>query len=237
MAEHRVYIAEVIGSNPMSPTLRGTLSMSNRGSRLAQRVGRDPPQSGRQSPLPRINEVYNSNPRLAVNRYKLMKNILDIYSTYKIMPALQQHQLRVAAVAKQICDSISSTVDKNGAVIACLVHDMGNIIKFDLTYFPDFLQPEGLEYWQKVKNEFIKKYGTEEHIATKKISKEIGLSETQISYLDTVGFSQIKKAFVSHSLEQKICCYADQRVGPYGVLSIKERLIEGRKRYEGRKEG
>ena len=152
------------------------------------------------------------------------------------MPTLQQHQLRVAAVAKQICDAIEEPLDKEGVVDVCLVHDMGNIIKFDLTYFPDFVQPEGLEYWQGVKHEYIQKYGPEEHVATEMICKEIGLSDTQTEYLEAVGFSRVKKALVSDSLEKKICCYADQRVGPRGVLSVQERLIDGRKRYEGRKD-
>ena len=139
-------------------------------------------------------------------------------------------------MAKQICDAIAEPLDKEGVVDVCLVHDMGNIIKFDLTYFPDFVQPEGLEYWQGVKDEYIQKYGPEEHVATEMICKEIGLSDTQIEYLEAVGFSRVKKAFASESLEKKICCYADQRVGPRGVLSVQERLIDGRKRYEGRKD-
>jgi 5'-deoxynucleotidase YfbR-like HD superfamily hydrolase len=165
-----------------------------------------------------------------------MKNILDIYSQYKIMPTLQKHQLRVAAAAKQICDAIVGPIDKEGVVDVCLAHDMGNIIKFDLTYFPDFVQPEGLEYWQVVKDEYIQKYGSEEHVATEMICKEIGLSDIQTEYLEAIGFSRVKKALASDSLEKKICCYADQRVGPRGVLTVQERLIEGRKRYEGRKD-
>lgn len=165
-----------------------------------------------------------------------MKNITQIYLKYKIMPTLQQHQLRVAGVAKQICDAIVEPLDKEGVVDVCLVHDMGNIIKFDLTYFPDFVQPEGLEYWQGVKDEYIAKYGPEEHVATEMICKEIGLSDAQTEYLHAVGFSRTKKALVSDSLEQKICCYADMRVGPHGVLSVEERLADGRKRYEGRKD-
>jgi hypothetical protein len=166
-----------------------------------------------------------------------MKKILDIYSEYKIMPSLADHQLRVASVAKQICDSITVPIDREGIVTTCLVHDMGNIIKFDLTYFPEFFQPEGLEYWQKVKNEFIGKYGEEEHSATRKIGEEIGLTEKEKSYLDAIGFSRIIKTLENGSLEQKICCYADQRVGPYGVISIGERIIEGAKRYKNKING
>lgn len=165
-----------------------------------------------------------------------MQTPSSIYSKYKIMPNLREHQLRVASVAKMICDSISTPIDSGGVVVSCLFHDMGNIIKFDLNYFPDFLEPEGFEYWQKVKDEFIEKYGNEEHIATEKICREIGLSDTELGYLDAIGFSRIKRILESDSLEKKICLYSDQRVGPYGVISLDERLVDGRKRYEGRKD-
>jgi hypothetical protein len=163
-----------------------------------------------------------------------MKTISSVYSEYKIMPMLRLHQLRVAAVAKTICDSISQKLNTEGVVRVCLLHDMGNIIKSDLTYFPDFLKPLGLEYWQGVKDEYIKKYGNDEHVATQEICREIGLSEEEKSYLNAIGFSKTKTVLVSNSLEKKICCYADQRVGPHGVLLLEERLAEGKMRYAGR---
>lgn len=160
-----------------------------------------------------------------------MKSISSIYSEYKIMPMLQLHQLRVAAVAKAICGSISMPLNSESVIKVCLLHDMGNIIKSDLMYFPDFVKPLGLEYWQQVKDEYIKKYGNEEHAATEKICKEIGLSDLEFEYLHAVGFSKAKEVMLTDSLEKKICCYADQRVGPHGVLSLEERLAEGKKRY------
>ena len=164
-----------------------------------------------------------------------MKDALEIYFRYQIMPALQRHQLRVAGVARQICDSVSHELDTDGVVSVCLLHDMGNIIKFDLSYFPEFVKPEGLEHWQKVKDGFVEKYGSDEHVATEKICREIGLSETEMGYLSAVGFSRASENVTSDSLERKICCYSDMRVGPHGVLSIEERLADGRKRYAGKK--
>lgn len=151
------------------------------------------------------------------------------------MPTLQEHQLRVAAVAKKICDSIPNAVHTDSVIAACLLHDMGNIIKFDLSYFPQFLEPEGFEYWQSVKDDYIAKYGPEEHAATEAICREIGLSETIMSCVVSTGFSKVKRVLDNDSIEKKICCYADQRVGPHGVLSIDERLIDGRKRYANTK--
>lgn len=37
-------------------------------------------------------------------------------------------------------------------------------------------------------------------------------------------------------MTKKICAYSDMRVGPHGVISIEERVTDGRKRYEGRKD-
>ena len=162
-----------------------------------------------------------------------MKKVSEIYSEYKIMPALQQHQLRVAAVAAMICDSIPD-VDKESVVIACLFHDMGNIIKSDLSYFPEFIQPAGLAYWEKVKQEYIQKYGADENAATTEIVKEIGLPRKAMERIEAIGFPKLPERVNDPSLENKICCYADQRVGPHGVLTILERLEEGKKRYAGR---
>ncbi len=163
----------------------------------------------------------------------MSRNILEIYQAYKIMPKLQIHQLRVASVAKKICDScnlVGKNVDTSSIVKACLLHDMGNIIKFDLTYFPDFTQPEGIEYWQKIKEEYINKYGNNEHNATGKIVREINAGEKVESLLALTGFSKVLHVLNDENLEKKICNYADMRVGPYGILSVSERTEDGRKR-------
>jgi hypothetical protein len=165
-----------------------------------------------------------------------MRTIEEIYESYNLLPNLREHQLRVAAVAQQIGNAMTSAVDTKGIVRTCLVHDMGNIIKFDLTFYPDFVEPLGLEYWQGVKGSFINTYGSDEHMATSAICREVGLTEKEIEYLSTIGFTRSTTARNSGSFEQMICCYADQRVGPRGVLSLDERLRDGRKRYEGRED-
>lgn len=162
--------------------------------------------------------------------------IRDIYKKYQIMPTLQLHQLRVAAVGKIICGSIPDFKDANDVITTCLLHDMGNIIKFDLNYFPEFLQPEGLEYWQQVKDEYVEKYGKDEHHATQEIITELVSSNKVINYANQVGFSKLNETKKDESLAKKICAYSDMRVGPYGVISIQERVDDGRKRYEGRKD-
>ena len=72
--------------------------------------------------------------------------ISEIYQKYQIPPHLQLHMYRVSAVAWTICDNFDEELDKIKIVAADLLHDMGNIIKFDLKLFPEFLEPEGYDY-------------------------------------------------------------------------------------------
>ena len=163
-----------------------------------------------------------------------MKTPREIYAAYKIMPNLQLHQLRVAAVGKLICDNFSKQISQHDVILACLFHDMGNILKFNLTYFPEFFKPQGLEFWEAVKAEYKEKYGTDQHEASKKVAREIGLSGAVVEIIDAIGFSNVGPALAGNSLENKICVYADSRVGPHGVLTLAERFADGRKRYLAR---
>lgn len=149
------------------------------------------------------------------------------------MPGLQSHMLRVASVASLICDSINIPVDRESVIATCLLHDMGNIIKSDLNVFPEFLEPQGREYWEKVKSEYIAKYGTHEHEATLKIIKELGVSKKVFDLATGIDFPLIFK-ILNKSIEAQICLYADNRVDPLGIVSVKERLTEGRNRYKDR---
>src|SRR3989344_676326 len=160
--------------------------------------------------------------------------ILEIYEKYKIMPSLQLHMLRVAGVASIICDNFEKPVNKELIVSACLLHDMGNIIKSDLTKFAEFLQPEGLEYWQKIKNEFEEKYGKDEKNATHTIVEKLKISTQIQEVIRNSGFSKLEKVYNSSRFEYKICEYSDLRVLPYGVGSLKSRMTDLKIRYAKR---
>ena len=151
------------------------------------------------------------------------------------MPDLQLHQLRVAAVAKMICSDFHEPINERNIILACLFHDMGNILKFDFTILPEFLQPEGLAYWQKVKTKFEEAYGLDEHRATSIIAREIGLPEEAVVLIEGMGFSKMQDILHQDShFEIKIVEYGDNRVSPHGVVSIAERFDEGRQRYARR---
>jgi len=163
-----------------------------------------------------------------------VKTAQDIYEVYRIMPSLRLHQLRVAAVGKTLCDNLTRDVDTRAVVLACLFHDMGNIIKSDLSLFPEFCEPEGIAHWEMVKREFLETYGNDEHKATYAIARAIGLPEPAIRLMDDFGFSKLELVRDGGSLEKKIAKYADLRTGPHGVVSMASRLAEGKQRFSSK---
>jgi HD superfamily phosphodiesterase len=158
--------------------------------------------------------------------------IKDLYAKYKIMPNLQQHMFRVTGVAEVMCSHLKMQVDTENILLAGLLHDMGNIIKFKLDYFPEFIQPEGIEFWQKVQDEYRAKYGDNAHHATMKILEEIGVSQRVKELVDAVSFAKSKKNLDSEDFGLKICAYADMRVAPFGVVPLEGRFADGQKRYQ-----
>jgi len=69
-----------------------------------------------------------------------------------------------------------------------LLHDIGNIVKFKLERFPEFRQPEGIDYWKKIQKEFIKKYSKDDYETTYKIVKEIGVTQDIFGILRSMEF-------------------------------------------------
>ena len=164
------------------------------------------------------------------------RTISEIYDEYEVGLGTREHMLRVAAVASMICDNFDESLPKDEIITACLLHDMGNIIKSDLNYFPEFIQPQGLDYWQSVKDKYIEKYGDDEHEATIKIMRELNVSQEIIKLVNQVDFSFLCKNFSGNDFRIKIVNYADMRVDPHGVVSYEERQEEARKRYKNRPE-
>ncbi|PIQ68288.1 MAG: hypothetical protein COV91_04945 [Candidatus Taylorbacteria bacterium CG11_big_fil_rev_8_21_14_0_20_46_11] len=166
-----------------------------------------------------------------------MRTVQEIYTQYRIMPFLQLHQLRVAGVASFIAQNLKLPVhDIQQVLFACLFHDMGNIIKSDLDVFPESVQPEGRKFWQSVKDEFVAKYGNDEHEATIAIAKELSLPPIVCDLIDGFGFSKVTSIAGHGSILAKVCEYADMRVAPQGIVSVEQRLEEGKIRYENKKQ-
>ncbi len=156
--------------------------------------------------------------------------IKEIYKKYKVLPLLQQHLVRVAFVGKTIAVKIPEITNTDNIVKACLLHDIGNIIKFNLTTIPEAVEPEGLQYWEQVKQEFVSKYGDDEVEATHAIIKELGISEEIKTLIFSFGTRNVKEVTESGEIERMIVNYSDHRVAPFAIESLKERIEDQHKR-------
>jgi hypothetical protein len=160
----------------------------------------------------------------------------EIYRHYQLMPNLQQHMFRVAAVAEvigrellkaKLSDAALSFTDQDlqDVLAALLLHDLGNMAKFKLDYFPEFVLPEGLAYWQAEQEQFWAKYGKNAHQATLQMLDELGVSSRVKELVDSVSFNKAKKNLDSPDYARKLCAYADMRVGPHGVVYWKSDFV------------
>ena len=163
-----------------------------------------------------------------------MKKITEIYKEYEIIPVLQAHQLRVAAMADKICESIKIPVDRNLIVTAAIFHDMGNVVKFNLEQSKSVfgISDEELIALKKNQDDFIKKYSDNEYEANTNIARELGLPEKVVKLISGMRFENLCIDRDREDWHAKILHYADSRVAPTGILSYDERLSEAGERYK-----
>ena len=153
-------------------------------------------------------------------------NIIKIYQKYYIPQHLQMHMLRVAACSNLIIDNWNGkTIDKEAIIRVSLLHDMGNIVKIKEGQETD-------ENFIKLRKKYIEKYGTNDHEINLEIAKKEGLNQKELQILDGKRSRKNEETLNSNSYEIKICAYCDQRVSPYGVCSLKERLEDAKQRYK-----
>ncbi len=153
--------------------------------------------------------------------------ISEIYDRYQTPPNLIDHQLRVAAVAKLICDGIDDFPETNQVLAMCLLHDMGNLAKFKLTQEEEWMKPNNLTYWQQKQKVFIDKYGADDHLATLAILKELNIPSDVIVNLSEKSLSPDEIT----DLPTMICVHSDQRVNPEGIVSLEKRAEYLSQRY------
>jgi hypothetical protein len=161
-----------------------------------------------------------------------MPSILELYQNYNIPPNLQEHQLRVAGVVAQLLSYLTIVGNLSVPVIqAAMLHDMGNILKFNLQSPNPFLADEELPSWQKVQKEYQRRYGQDVHEATQQIAREIGVAQNVLELIRAVDFHLLAEHVSENELPFLVIQYADMRVAPFGVTSLAERFLDGQQRY------
>ena len=155
-------------------------------------------------------------------------NIIEIYNQYHLPKNLQMHMLRVAACSNLILDNWKGkTIDKQAIVRVCLLHDMGNMVKIPEEEIQD-------KDFIEIRRKYVREYGTNDHQINMVIGKKEGLTDKELEILDGKRSRKNEETARSDNYEIKICAYCDQRVAPEGVVSIKERLEDAKKRYKDR---
>lgn len=164
--------------------------------------------------------------------------ISNIYRKYKLPPNLRQHHYRVAGVALFILDRWRGPkLDRNLVKAVALLHDLGNLVKYDLSpRFAHLLNDKGnnVDYWVSLQREMIRKYGSNDYEATLGIANDLKLNRKTMKTLENLVKSSPEEIIHSGGWELKTILYADVRVSPYGVVSLPERLNEWCNRYKDR---
>lgn len=156
--------------------------------------------------------------------------IRDLYDKYNLMPQLREHQLRVGGIAKLITDEWDDREIARESVLSCLLHDMGNIVKFH-----DLSDPQ----WLEVQKYYQAKYGNDAHDATVGILNDAGLYQ-YVEYIEEEKklyelTPTAKEVFDTYSRPAIIVLYSDLRVIPTGVASILERTEDLVRRYRNKR--
>ena len=153
--------------------------------------------------------------------------ISEIYQKFITPPNLKNHLLLVTKVALHIVENWQGLpIDVNKLKTAALLHDLANIVKFDFAKHPEFLGSEQsrINYWIAQQKEVVNKYGNDDHVATEKMLTEIGVPEEIIDIIDLKSFGSAVEVNDSNNWEVKILLYSDLRVGPFGIISLRERI-------------
>lgn len=170
-----------------------------------------------------------------MNAEKIVKEINSIYSKYAVPKNIQKHMFRVAGVCELICDKVNPELSSKNLVAVSLIHDIANIIKADFSDKTkiNLLEKEDkkkIDYLKSKQKEFWKKYGKDDNSANEKIAKELKASKRIIYLLENKSLIHLSTKVIKKDFELLIFFYADQRVSPKGVVSIKERIKEYIKR-------
>lgn len=159
-------------------------------------------------------------------------SIAEIYEKFSLPLGLQKHMYTTAALGMIICDHWTGpTIQKDNVIQALLLHDLGNLIKFDLSETAHILD-ESLftPYWRSLQAQQKKMYGQDAHTATLNMVRKCIQNETIMALIDGMDTTYLEK-IAQGSVEQQICEYADLRVTPTGLTSLTERLADIKKRY------
>jgi broad specificity phosphatase PhoE/uncharacterized protein (UPF0147 family) len=161
----------------------------------------------------------------------------QIYEKYSVPTNVRRHMIQVAAVAELLCEKSKKKTNKEDIIAAALIHDLGNIVKMNFDdkekiKLLDLNDRKQLSFLRIKQKEFLQRYGSNDGMANQKIVEEIGVNQ-KVNYLfKHKALERETDQKWKNNLDLMIFTYADLRVAPNGVTTLKNRLAEFAKRYD-----
>lgn len=152
--------------------------------------------------------------------------VLEAYLKLEIPPNLQEHMLRVGALLSILGEHWKGEeIDVESLVMAGLFHDLANILKFDFDKL-ELLGKEALKSndWKRVQTKVRETYGDDLQRATLVMGKEIGLNDAVLRIIEGMEWERAHIVLKQRDWEVALAIYADMRVGPFGILPLRQRL-------------
>ncbi len=153
--------------------------------------------------------------------------IKQLYREYQIPKNLQEHMLRVAALAQIICENWNEDIDSDAVVKACCLHDIAKPMTFDIGKQAQFgMATEDIAKLNKLQKRLKKGYGDDEYKATFGICKEVGCNASTLNIIRRLEWDYTPQLLHENYREGLIFIYCDMRIGPDGILPVQERIHE-----------
>lgn len=158
-------------------------------------------------------------------------DIQQIYEEFHVPMHIRKHMAQVSKVAAQIANAYEKagfTLDIDSIIKAALLHDalkVCTIKDFDPDNFPQEVTDEDKLKWTELREKYR---GVSDAKVMCKLLTERGESKIA-QIIKQHDFDCILEGF--ESLDAKIHYYADKRVKHDQIVSLKERLRDGRVRY------
>lgn len=161
--------------------------------------------------------------------------ISEVYEKYRIPNNLAEHMVRVAVVGHVVASNwIGETADVELTTLSCLLHDIGNVVKFNLD--KPVVKIPNLDELRETQKMFRAKYGSSAHEANVAIIKEIGRDDiAEIIEIEHDIFGKSMSKIQGAPLPAQILLYSDVRVMPKGIVSMQERIDDLIARYGDKK--
>ena len=158
------------------------------------------------------------------------KEVQNLIEEFRVPPHVRRHGEQVAKFAVELGEKLISKGEKIDLVLlknAALLHDVLRVVDFKI-FHPSKFNPvppnEDMEFWTSLRKKYV---GLGHEEATARILEERGFAR-EAEVIRKHRFIQILSGF--NTWEEKILYYADKRTKHDKLVTLEERLSDGRER-------